>query len=194
MYGASPGGQQAGYGTGQDLFAQSVNYATPGAYGAFAPQQAGYGGSQVQSTQDLESVTWFLYHSDHTARTVAVHTACLLRCAVASICLMVPVALYCRHAYEPIRASAIPEVLKVSSRAYMEVFYQGFQPFADEALCFACRLHMEALLKDLEQCLALAQGTVQQPLLRRGCPLMASRPTMSSQGRNETQAMTRSAE
>ena len=47
MYGASPGGQQAGYSTGQDLFAQSANYATPGAYGAFAQQQAGYGGSQV---------------------------------------------------------------------------------------------------------------------------------------------------
>ena len=51
MYGASPGGQQAGYGSGQDLFGQSANYATPGAYGAFAPQQAGYGGSQVQPTE-----------------------------------------------------------------------------------------------------------------------------------------------
>ncbi|KAL3159657.1 hypothetical protein ABBQ38_010066 [Trebouxia sp. C0009 RCD-2024] len=48
MYGASPGGQQAGYGTGgQDLFGQSTNYASPGAYGAFAPQQPGYGGSQA---------------------------------------------------------------------------------------------------------------------------------------------------
>lgn len=54
MYGASPGGQQAGYGTGgQDLFGQSTNYASPGAYGAFAPQQPGYGGSQVQPTQVL---------------------------------------------------------------------------------------------------------------------------------------------
>ena len=54
MYGASPGGQQAGYGTGgQDLFGQSTNYASPTAYGAFAPQQAGYGGSQVQPTQVL---------------------------------------------------------------------------------------------------------------------------------------------
>lgn len=51
MYGASVGGQQAGYGTGQDLFGQSASFATPGAYGAFAPQQAGYGGSQVQSTE-----------------------------------------------------------------------------------------------------------------------------------------------
>lgn len=51
MYGASPGGQQAGYGTGQDLFGQSANYANPGAYGAFAQQQAGYGGSQVQPTE-----------------------------------------------------------------------------------------------------------------------------------------------
>ena len=59
MYGASPGGQQAGYSTGQDLFGQSANYATPGAYGAFAQQQAGYGGSQVQSTEfaPIESQT-----------------------------------------------------------------------------------------------------------------------------------------
>lgn len=47
MYGASPGGQQAGYGTGQDLFSQSSSYTTPGAYGAFGQQQAGYGRSQV---------------------------------------------------------------------------------------------------------------------------------------------------
>lgn len=47
MYGGSPGGQQAGFGTGQELFGQAANYTTPGAYGAFAPQQAGYGGSQV---------------------------------------------------------------------------------------------------------------------------------------------------
>ena len=47
MYGASPGGQQAGYGTGQDLFSQSSAFTTPGAYGAFGQQQAGYGRSQV---------------------------------------------------------------------------------------------------------------------------------------------------
>jgi hypothetical protein len=50
MYGAVSGAQQAGYGTGQEAFAQSAGYpsqAGVAAYGAFGQQQSGYGGAQV---------------------------------------------------------------------------------------------------------------------------------------------------
>ncbi|DBB09979.1 hypothetical protein WJX82_004569 [Trebouxia sp. C0006] len=49
MYGAVSGAQQAGYGTGQEAFAQSAGYpsqAGVAAYGAFGQQQTGYGGAQ----------------------------------------------------------------------------------------------------------------------------------------------------
>jgi len=50
MYGAVSGAQQAGYGTGQEAFAQSAGYPSQAgiaAYGAFGQQQTGYGGAQV---------------------------------------------------------------------------------------------------------------------------------------------------
>lgn len=65
--------------------------------------------------------------------------------------------------------------------------------FAHGMLCHVCRLRMEVCLKVLEQCLATAQATALQLLLRQECPLMASQLPMFSQGRNETWAMTRSA-
>lgn len=86
MYGAGP---QAGYGTGQDLFGQSTNYASPGAYGAFAPQQAGYGGSQVQPTpflmwlQGRRQLALALHHSKHTAHA-ALCLICFMFCPVVS--------------------------------------------------------------------------------------------------------------
>ena len=52
---------------------------------------------------------------------------------------------------------------------------------------------MEVFRKGLEQCLAIALATVQQLLLRQGCPLMVSQLTMFSLGRNAIQAMIRSA-
>lgn len=84
MYGGSPGGQQAGFGTGQDLFGQAANYTTPGAYGAFAPQQAGYGGSQVLSTQALEPVAEVVFLLQPVA------AACCLVHSKLSVLLLLP--------------------------------------------------------------------------------------------------------